>query len=74
MIICPELFLKYINKMNQANKICTPKKKKWVSNKITQIEENHRRNENKKLFEGIRNYKQVTIPITCKGAEDKVIS
>ena len=53
----------YINKRNQANKVCTQKKKKWLSNKITQMEENHRRNETKKFFEGIRNYKQVTLPI-----------
>jgi len=65
----------YINKRNQANKICTQKKKKWLSNKITQIEENHRRNEAKKFFEGIRNDKQqVTLPTICKDAEDNVIS
>jgi hypothetical protein len=51
------------------------KKKKWLSNKITQIEENHRRNESKKFFEGIRNYKQQeTLTIICKDAEDNVIS
>jgi len=48
----------YINKRKQANKICTQKKKKWLSNKILQIEENHRRNETKKCFEGIWNFKQ----------------
>ena len=64
----------YINKRNQANKICTQKKKKYLSNKITQTEENHRRNETKKFFEGLRNYKQVTLPIICKDAEDNVIS
>jgi len=40
----------YINKRKQANKICTQKKKKWLSNKIIQIEENHRRNDTKKNF------------------------
>jgi len=34
----------YINKRKPANKICTQKKKKWLSNKIIQIEENHRTN------------------------------
>jgi hypothetical protein len=34
----------YIERRNQVNTICTQKKKKWLSNKITQIEENHRRN------------------------------
>jgi len=34
----------HINKRKQANKICTQMKKKWLSNKIIQIEENHRRN------------------------------
>jgi len=63
----------YINKRNQANKICT--QKKWPSNKITQIEEYHRRNETKKFFEGIQNYKQqVTLRIICTDAEDNVIS
>jgi hypothetical protein len=34
----------YIDRRKQANKICIQKKKKWLNNKITQIEENHRRN------------------------------
>ena len=38
----------YINKRKQANKICAQKKKKWLNNKIIQIEENHRRNKTKK--------------------------
>jgi hypothetical protein len=65
----------YINKRIQASKICIQKKKKWLSIKITQIEENHRRNETKKLFEGIQNFKQqVTLPIICKDVEGNVIS
>jgi hypothetical protein len=65
----------YINKRKQENKICTQKKKKWLSNKIIQIEENHRRNETKKVFEGIRNFKQQNIlPVICKDAEDNVIA
>jgi hypothetical protein len=65
----------YIKGRKQANKIRTQKKKKWLSNKITQLEENHKRNETKIFFEGIRNYKQhVTLPIICKDAEDNVIS
>ena len=44
----------YINKRKQANKICTQKKKKWLSNKIIQIEENHRRNETKKFLKEYR--------------------
>jgi len=65
----------YFNKRNQANKVCTQKKKKWLSNKITQIEKYQRRTENKKFFEGIQNYKQqVTLPIICTDAEDNVIS
>jgi hypothetical protein len=40
----------YINTRKQANKFCIQKKKKWLSSKITQIEENHRRNETKKFF------------------------
>jgi hypothetical protein len=65
----------HINKRKQANKICRQKNKKWLSSQITQIEENHRRNETKKLFGGIRNFKQqVTLPIICKDAGDNVIS
>jgi hypothetical protein len=48
----------YVNKRKQANKICTQKKKKWLNDEITQIEENHRRNETKKFSEGIQNFKQ----------------
>jgi hypothetical protein len=65
----------YIKKRRQANKICIQKKEKWLSSKITQIEENHRRNENKNFFEGIRNFKQqVTRPIIRKDAENNVMS
>jgi len=46
----------YINKRKQANKICAQKKKKWLNNKIIQIEENHRTKLNQKIFEGIRNF------------------
>jgi hypothetical protein len=62
----------YINKRKQANKTCTQKKKNWLNNKIIQIEENHRRNETKKFFEGMRNFKQVILPRICKDAEDNV--
>jgi hypothetical protein len=34
----------YIDKGKQANKILIQKKQKWLNIKITQIEENHRRN------------------------------
>jgi len=44
----------YINKRKQANKICTQKKKKWLSNKIIQIEENYRRNETKNFLKEYR--------------------
>jgi len=65
----------YIDRRKQAHKICIQRKKKWPNNKITQREENHRRNETKKFFEGIRNYKQqVTLPIICKDAKDNILS
>ena len=65
----------YINKRKQANKICTQKKKKWLISKITQIEENHRRNETNKLFKGVSNFnRQATLLIKCKDAADNVIS
>ena len=47
----------YINKRKQANKICIQKKKKWLSSKIIQIEENCRISETKKLFKRVRNFK-----------------
>jgi hypothetical protein len=40
----------YVNKRKQANKICTQKKKQWLSNKIIQIEGTHRRNETKRVL------------------------
>jgi hypothetical protein len=65
----------YIDRRKQANKIFTQKKKKWLNNKMTQIEETHRRNDSKTFFEGRQNYKQQAIhPIICKGAKDNVIS
>jgi hypothetical protein len=36
-----------------ANKICRNKKKKWLNDKIMRIEENHKKNEKRKFFEGI---------------------
>ena len=42
---------------------------------MIQIEENHRRNETKKFFEVIWNFKQqVILPIICKDAQDNIIS
>ena len=39
------------------------------------MEENHKRNETKKISEGIRNFKQqIVLPIICKDVEDNVIS
>ena len=64
-----------INKRKQANKICTQKKKKWLSNKVTQIEEYHGTVKIKKFFEGIWKYKQqVSLPVICRDAEVNVIS
>ena len=60
---------------NKQIKSAHKRRKKWFGNKITQIEENHRKNKTKKFFEGIQNYKQqATLPIICKDAEDNVIS
>jgi hypothetical protein len=52
---------------NKQIKSAHKRRKKWFSNKITQIEKNHRKNKTKKFFEGIQNYKQqVTLPIIRK--------
>jgi len=63
----------YINKRKQANKICTQKKKKWLSNKIIQIKENHRRNETKFFLRNTEFYPKILLPIICKDAEDNII-
>jgi hypothetical protein len=40
----------YQDKRNEANRVCRNKKKKWLNDRILQIEENHRKNETRKFL------------------------
>jgi hypothetical protein len=40
----------YNSKRLEANKICRIKKKEWLNNKISQIEENFKKNEVRKFY------------------------
>jgi hypothetical protein len=59
-----------------ANKMCRNKKKKWLNDKIMQIEENHKKNEMRKFFEGIKNIRQqgINTLILVKGSDGNIIS
>jgi hypothetical protein len=64
-----------IEENKQKNLHTKEERKKKLNNKITQTEENHKRNKTKKFFEGIQSYKQqVTLPTICKDAKDNVVS
>jgi hypothetical protein len=66
----------YREKMKMANKMCRIKKKKWLNDKIMRIEENHKKNEKRKFFEGIKNTRQqgINTPILVKGSDGNIIS
>jgi hypothetical protein len=59
-----------------ANNMCRNKKKKWLNDKITRIEENHKHNETRKSFEGTKNTRkqQINTPILVKGSDGSIIS
>jgi hypothetical protein len=66
----------YREKSKMANKIYRNKKKKWFNDKIMQIEENRKKNEMRKFFEGIKNTRQqgINTPISVKGYDGNIIS
>jgi hypothetical protein len=66
----------YREKRKMANKMCRNKKKKWLNDKIMQIEENHRKNEKRKFLEGIKNTRKqgINTPILVKGSDGNIIS
>jgi hypothetical protein len=65
----------YREKRRMANKICR-NKKKWLNDKIMGIGENHKKNEMRKFFDGIKNTRQqgINIPILVKGSDGNIIS
>ncbi|PSN45867.1 hypothetical protein C0J52_19674 [Blattella germanica] len=66
----------YVQIRNQANKLCRQKKKKWLNNKIIQIEESRKRNESRKFFRDIKNFQQShkSIPTICKDADGNILT
>jgi 23S rRNA pseudoU1915 N3-methylase RlmH len=63
-------------KRKTANKMCRIKKKKWLNDKIMRTEENHKKNETRKFFEGIKNTRQqgINTPILVTGSDGNIIS
>jgi hypothetical protein len=63
-------------KSKMVNNMCRNKKKKWLNDKITRIEENHKKNETRKFFEGIKNTRQqeINTPKLVKGSDGNIIS
>jgi hypothetical protein len=59
-----------------VNNMCRNKKKNWLSDKIIRIEENHKQNEKRKFFEGIKNTRkqEINTPISVKGSHGNIIS
>ena len=65
----------YKLKRKEANKLCRNKKKNWLNGKINKMEENHKKNETRKFFEEVKNFKQQQIinPLMCKNAEGNIL-
>jgi hypothetical protein len=59
-----------------ANNTYRNEKKKWLNDKITRMEENHKKNETRKFFEGIKNTRQqgINAPVLVKRCDGNVIS
>jgi hypothetical protein len=59
-----------------ANYMCRNKMKKRLNHKVMQIGENHKKNETRKFFEGIKNTRQqgINTPILVKGSDGNIIS
>jgi hypothetical protein len=67
---------RYHKKRNEANRTCNRKKKEWLNNKISQIEENHKRNETKKFFKEIKQltWQNTRLPDMCKDDKKVVLT
>jgi hypothetical protein len=65
----------YSTKRKEANNLINQKKKKWLNNKILQIEQNNNKNEIKRFYEDIKYFKQpqVILPEFCKDSRGNVI-
>jgi len=55
-------------KRNEANRMCSLKKKESINETIRQIEENHKKNESRESFGKIKKLKQqnIRLPFLCK--------
>jgi len=67
---------RYHKKRNEANRICTRKKKEWLNNRIRQIEENKKKNEPKKFFNKIKQltWQNTRLPDMCKDDQNVVLT
>ena len=65
----------YNSKRLEANKICRIKKKEWLNNKISQIEENFKKNEVRKFYKDAKELDkwQTNMPIQCKDGDGNII-
>ena len=59
-----------------SNVLIRRKKKAWMNNKILQIEHKHKRNNARKFYQEIKNFKpqQSIVPTTCKDTAGNTIS
>jgi hypothetical protein len=65
----------YNCKRLEANKICRNKKKEWLNSKISQIEENFKKNEVTKFYKDAKELdkRQTNMPIQCKDGDGNII-
>jgi hypothetical protein len=65
----------YNSKRLEANKICRIKKKEWLNNKISQIEENLKKNEVRRFYKDATELdkQQTNMPIQCKDGDGNII-
>ena len=66
----------YNLKRKTANKICRSKKKKWLNEKLIKIKENYKKNESRKFFGEVKNFKQqqTVMPVMCKNADGNMLT
>ena len=65
-----------IRKGKKQTRSVTRKRKKWLNNKIIEIEESHKKNEVRKFFKDLKFFSQgqVIIPSMCKDTEGNLVT
>ena len=66
----------YKTKRKAANKLCKDKKRKWINDKLINIEGNYKNKEVRKWYENIKhfNQNQVILPTICRDEEGNILS